>query len=325
MSIVGKVFVRPKKVEVKQQELAINASCRPTLYSILKGESSISDLWELILEKEGLEGTYLSTLQCSRMYFGNEFCQMLMPNLDEIEKMIKVLEGQNVNFTLLTSYLTDLGLSILDPLLQFLDSHGREHNKKYEVVVNDWGALRVIKLKYSSLVPVLGRLMLKMNKDPRVALKADESSKAFGFSTLQQCSLTVPVYLEFLRTQNVKRVELDFVEQGFAMDFSSWNIEASLHFPIKYITTARRCPMANLSREPEYKYGYYNTKCNRECQKYETQIIPRPGLILSGGTELFYVGNTVFSIPPWKDEISSLKYLTKIGINRIIFTPRIPI
>ena len=38
-----------------------------------------------------------------------------------------------------------------------------------EVVVNDWGVLRLVRREFPGLRPVLGRLMNKMMRDPRVA------------------------------------------------------------------------------------------------------------------------------------------------------------
>lgn len=324
-SIVNRILRRNERLQVKGQEVAINASNRTVLSQIL--ESSATGFWERILDQYGLNETYMEKLECKRVYFGNEFCQMLMPSSNELEEVVSALEDQNVGVTLLTPYVTDQGIRVIIPLLDFLNRRAQALERDYEIVVNDWGVLRIVKSSYQSLNPVLGRLMLKMKKDPRFSFS---NHKAFAeqFNVIQQCSLTVPIYRDFLRSFNVKRVELDFLEQGIDMDFSKWDMEASLHFPINYITTSRRCPMASLDREPDYKLKFYNVGCKRECQRYETQLVRQDGTSIGGvpptESKVFYEGNTVFSVPQWINKIQPLQRLADVGVDRIIFAPKIP-
>jgi hypothetical protein len=318
-NIVGRLRGKTRK----KQELALNASNKETLSSIIEGQLSVSEIWNQILEQLNLKRTYLGSLQCTRIYFGNEFCQLLLPSIAELAKTIQVLEEQDVRFTFLTPYVSDYGLTVLSPLLDFLNAHEKMLDWKIEVVVNDWGVLRLLKSKYKSLTPILGRLMLKMKKDPRLSFKTHRYFSG-KLHLLNQCSLTVPIYRDFLREYNIKRIELDFLQQGIGMNFSEWDMEASLHLPINYITTSRLCSMASLGKEPKDKLKYYNVKCERECQKYETELIPMERGTLVEGTRLFYQGNTVFSVPLWREKISSLQELIQIGITRLIFTLKIP-
>src|SRR5437867_3594050 len=63
-------------------------------------------------------------------------------------------------------YVTDRGLARPRPLLEAAAS---ERGEGTEVVVNDWGVLRLVRREFPGLRPVLGRLMNKMMRDPRVA------------------------------------------------------------------------------------------------------------------------------------------------------------
>ena len=99
-NILGKILGKTSK----KHELALNASNKQILSSIVNVELSVSELWQQMLEQLNLKGTYLGSLQCTRVYFGNEFCQFLLPSCEELMKTVQVLYNQDVRFTFLTPY-----------------------------------------------------------------------------------------------------------------------------------------------------------------------------------------------------------------------------
>ncbi len=68
------------------------------------------------------------------VYFGNEFCERLLPRPDELEAALEKMEKKGLKVVLLTSYLTDSGIDRLAALLELL-----ERSDGAEVVLNDWG------------------------------------------------------------------------------------------------------------------------------------------------------------------------------------------
>lgn len=73
----------------------------------------------------------------SRVYFGNEFCQRLIPSAKELEQVLDFVSEKSLPFTLVTPYVTDEGLRILESLLLKLE----KRKPGSEVVVNDWGCV----------------------------------------------------------------------------------------------------------------------------------------------------------------------------------------
>ncbi len=112
-----------------------------------------------ISRKENLK--YL-TDEFQRVYYGDEFCDRLIPSEKELKEVMAEVKEKGLSFTFVTPYVTEAGLNKLIKLFSVLP-------EKTEVVVNDWGAFRVIKERFSGLVPVLGRLMIKLKRGPRIA------------------------------------------------------------------------------------------------------------------------------------------------------------
>ncbi|MFN3477211.1 MAG: hypothetical protein ACK4Z6_06630, partial [Candidatus Methylomirabilales bacterium] len=77
----------------------------------------------------------------SRVYFGNEFCQHLIPTLAHLRAVYLAAVEKGFTFTLLTPYITDDGLEKLKPLLSFLSTR----EDLIEVVVNDWGVFNFLR------------------------------------------------------------------------------------------------------------------------------------------------------------------------------------
>ena len=96
-----------------------------------------------------------------RIYFGNEFCEKLIPAVAEVEKVRDYCKKNKTGFSLVTPYVTDAGMAKLDKLFSFLLGNG----ESCEVIVNDYGVLSLINEEYPVLRPVLGRLLTKQKRD----------------------------------------------------------------------------------------------------------------------------------------------------------------
>jgi len=90
----------------------------------------------------------------ARVYLGSEFCQNKLPSAVDFLSLEKAFGGP---VTLVSPLLTDDGLDKVSSLLNKLCSVRRRG--PLEVVVNDWGLLRLLK-RNKSTVPVLGRLLV---------------------------------------------------------------------------------------------------------------------------------------------------------------------
>jgi hypothetical protein len=88
-----------------------------------------------------------------RVYIGSEFCQNRLPSADAFFGLAKIFKGP---LTLVTPLLSDSGL---DGAVALIKAVAPAKGKPLEVVVNDWGLLRLME-KNRRARPVLGRLLM---------------------------------------------------------------------------------------------------------------------------------------------------------------------
>lgn len=242
----------------------------------------------------------------TRLYTGHEFCERLLPSARELARTLAAAAEHSLEPTLLTPYVTEHGLRRVRALLGVLqaDAPGAE------VVFNDWGVLRVLERGFPGLRPVLGRLLTKMKRGPRLAALAD----AFNESTaryFRSCSLDVPMYREFLRERGVARVELDNVLQGLELDLGE--LRGSLYVPYGYIATTRLCLAASCNRHGmEDEVGIF--PCRKECRDYTFELEQQgaPALQIRKGNTVFFENREL----PGE--------LARLGIDRIVTQPALP-
>jgi hypothetical protein len=244
----------------------------------------------------------------TRLYFGNEFCQRLIPTIEDLDHVINFVKKNNVRLSFVTPYATDEGISKLEPLLELL-------NKKLpgsEVIINDYGTLELMQEKKLKLKPVLGRLLTKQKRGPRIINIMDKLPKP-AIEHFRKSNAEVPIFQEFLIRNGFGRVELDNLLQGIEDDFSNSKIKASLYYPYAYVTTTRFC-LTSICDKNNISPGIY--PCKKECQKYGSfkltnKHMPIP-LLLKGNTQFF-------------ENKKLPKDLEGKGIDRLVYEPELPI
>lgn len=243
----------------------------------------------------------------TRIYFGNEFCQTLLPSKKELEHVLSFVKKNKLNFTLVTPYVTDYGLIKLDALFEFI-----KNNTKIdiEVVINDFGVLSLINEEYSEFVPILGRLLSKQKKGPRI-LNIKDKLPAEAWEHFQSSNVEIPVLQEFLIEKKVKRIELDNLLQGIKIKLKK--IKGSLYYPYANITTTRLCLINGCDQGIKKELSI--TPCKKECQKYSFELRNNdmPVVILLNGNSQFFKNDKL----PYN--------LEEMGIDRLIFEPEVPI
>ncbi|MCS7114463.1 MAG: hypothetical protein RMJ15_08485 [Nitrososphaerota archaeon] len=245
----------------------------------------------------------------SRVYFGNEFCERLIPKVEDVREMLEFALKKEAAFSFVTPYVTNKGIEILNNIFAFLT----RESPGCEVIFNDYGVLRVLLNKFSELKPVMGRLLNKMKRDPRlmnlIDILPETTVKYFKSSSLE-----TQAFRNFLAKSRIERVELDNLLQGIELNLSRFGISASLYVPYAYVTTTRACLAINCDvHGQEDNVGIF--PCKKECQRYTFYLKSEVMPVL-----LIRKGNTIFlrneRIP---------ENLDKIGVNRIVYEPYIPI
>jgi hypothetical protein len=231
---------------------------------------------------------YRKDLPIEGVYYGNEFCERLLPEPDELQAALEKAGRKGLSLVLLTPYLTDSGIEMLAPLLEIMDQLDGP-----EVVLNDWGAIRYVKSNFPGITPVTGRLMSRMMKEIRIARRLKPGMAPDGaLDALKDCGYSNGDYSELLSENGIKRVEFDIPPQGLGVRLDT-DIMMSVHVPFGYICTGRICMPGSLSAKPEHKFTPF-VSCSRECTRWTLRL--REEKTGSSGTEplLFQKGNTVF-------------------------------
>jgi len=242
----------------------------------------------------------------SRLYFGNEFCERLLLTPEELTAAIRFTFDKGIEFTMVTPYVTETGLNRVETLFDILANEKRGS----EVVFNDYGVLRLMRRRFSNLVPVMGRLLNKMKRGPRLMMVIDSLPET-TVEYFRNSSLTVPLMREFLMGYGVRRVELDNVLQG--TDLPLDGLLVSVYVPYAYVTTTRMCLTASCDvPEMEERVGVF--PCQRECRKYTFGLTSEimPVLLIRKGNTIFFENHNL------PDDLEAR------GVSRLVIQPEIP-
>lgn len=210
----------------------------------------------------------------SRLYFGQEFCEELIPDSSEVRKSIEYAAKRKLDYTYISGCLSQRAFKKQYEIFDYLNKQGVK-SERIEVVVNDWGALRVISKEFVNLNLLLGRLMTKLQRMPRYTKKEPISFSQLitnpklwdnQLKVLRSTNLSVGEYRKFLKNQGIKRVELDLVPQGLKVD-KSWGFKFSIYTPYSYVTGARTCDLAGLTQPKRAKF-ITDGPCLKPCGKF---------------------------------------------------------
>jgi hypothetical protein len=259
---------------------------------------------------------YFDSISFTRVYFGNEFCQHLIPGLGKLRRIQGLCRERELNFSLLTPYVTDKGIKRLKPLFDFLVASAPDT----EVIVNDWGVLRMLKRNYPELRLVLGRLMNKMLRDPRVTGLYKQTAPETVIKTLNEPAMGAPVYQQFLTGLDIKTLEFDVLLQG--MDFShlvNAGVTVSIYVPYGFVATGRVCMIGSMHLPKPKKFDV-DIKCSFECQEYTTEL-RYASTVNQVDQKYFQKGTTVFYTHSRDMLGSTFENALQGKIHRIIYQP----
>jgi hypothetical protein len=151
-------------------------------------------------------------LKYDRVYIGSEFCQNILPSIEDI----KFLRTKGVKkITLLTGLMVTRRLKEFEKSLESIF----KVEKKIEIVVNDLGLLRFLHLNYPKRADILlGRpVSIDYLRMPKEFLKG------------------------FFNKYNIKRIESDENNMVEDLPLNSF-LKVSFHFPLHYVCMTRYCP-----------------------------------------------------------------------------------
>ncbi|MBR6056814.1 MAG: hypothetical protein K5787_12515 [Lentisphaeria bacterium] len=293
-------------------------SLNPNLYEYSVNLNSLT--WVQSIQEAGYD--------FSRLYFGQEFCQNLIPSPDELEQAYYIAMQLGWHFTYVTNgYLTEEGNDKIRANIERL----KQIEAQVEIVVNDWGVLNIIQNEYQ---PLLGHLILGriLNKQTRLNLfshqgqmppvhmsSIDTPEKDIRIAQLgafRDISLSNPDYLPAVKQWGFTGVDLDMTPQAVTRPDDGWGLFLGFYFPWNFIATARNCPTAGVA-DPQRTFVMTDKPCGRACQVYNcsNHLLQYDQAIVQRGPTLFC------SAADFLDE-----YFTgKIPYERLIYEPYLPI
>lgn len=171
-----------------------------------------------------------------RLYIGNSFCHLLFPEKSQLFALLEKALREGLSVTLSFSYIRDFLLESTEELLDELSAWCGQKERWLELLVNDWGLAELLRKKRSPyLEPVLGPLLNKRKKDPRLAWKTG------SLESLAENSLNADFYREFLVEElGIRRYEWEAC--GYPVKLPPGN--HSLHLPFYQTNTSQFCPLA---------------------------------------------------------------------------------
>ena len=254
-----------------------------------------------------IENLKYVTEKYSRLYFGVEFCQHLIPSVEDLDCVLKFTSEKKMNLTLVCPFVTNKGMERLKSLLGCLINR----QPTSEIAINDWGLLRWIKENYGNLNLILGRLLTKQKRGPRILNFMGKSPSAM-IQHFRQACIDNSSTKDFLMMSGIKRIELDNTLQGINRPHHA--LPGSLYVPFAYITTTRFCLVNNCIGTVKKPLRSISP-CYKECQNYTFKLHHKQMPV-----ELLLKGNTQF----FKNE-GVPKNLRQLNIDRLVYQPELPI
>jgi len=245
-----------------------------------------------------------------RIYFGDEFCQLKIPQIKDLKRIASKSAG--VKISLVLPYLT---AEYFDTAKKLADFAAENPSVFDEVVFNDWGFFYFIRENHPGLKLVLGRLLTKQKTDPF----ANEIIKNKQKITASLHNIFVPkkisgetveyfgetfinskIFQKFMLQNNIARVEIDNVNWNMNIKLPC-NIKASIYYPYVKISTTRFCGYLNMLGE----------NCSKQCAKFSIELKKYRSqykYIINGNAVMFR-----------NDKLPEIKLMRDNCIDRIVF------
>ena len=238
-------------------EFALELNCTSLYEEYLR--QPLQDFLSSYWQKNYLTHSYFAGRTPDRFYIGNQFCHNLFPTEEQLFSIMDKMYSEGSEITLVFSYIREFMLLSVGKLLEKVDNWCCIHGVNVEIVVNDWAMAEMLCGKTSRLRPVLGTLLNKRKKDPRMKYKSGDTS------LFQQNSLNVGFYRDFLAEEfHIHRYEWESC--GYPQELPPG--KNSLHLPFYQTNTSQYCPLYALCTTGDRGIQQLAERCPKFCEKY---------------------------------------------------------
>lgn len=286
--------------EMEFPEFAI-AIDRPELYEQYS-HRSLEDFIKYYWQKQHLGKYPLAQRRPDRLYIGNQFCPHLFPADEMLFALLQKAQRESLQVTVVFTCQKESVLKSMEQLLQKLDQWCDGHDRELEVIVNDWGLAGLVGRMTSHLIPILGILLNKYKKDPRIGFKQGDQM------LLKENPLGLENYRKYLQDEfAIHRYEWECCghEQEYPQGHNS------LYFPFYQTNTSQYCPLYACCTTGERGRQKEPANCPQCCQD-KVLLYPDHLKMVGRYNSLFALDDTLLRMPEQAEQ------LMKSGIDRLV-------
>ena len=286
--------------EMEFPEFAIDLD-RPELYEQYS-HRSLEDFIKYYWQKQHLGKYPLAQRRPDRLYIGNQFCPHLFPADEMLFALLQKAQRESLQVTVVFTCQKESVLKSMEQLLQKLDQWCDGHDRELEVIVNDWGLAGLVGRMTSHLIPILGILLNKYKKDPRIGFKQGDQM------LLKENPLGLENYRKYLQDEfAIHRYEWECCghEQEYPQGHNS------LYFPFYQTNTSQYCPLYACCTTGERGRQKELVNCPRYCQN-KVLLYPDHLKMVGRYNSLFALDDTLLRMP------EQVEQLMKSGIDRLV-------
>ena len=254
---------------------------------------SLEDFIKYYWKKQHLGKYPLAQRRPDRLYIGNQFCSHLFPSDEMLFALLQKAQRESLQVTVVFTCQKESVLKSMEQLLQKLDQWCGEH---------DWGLAGLVGRVTLHLIPVLGILLNKYKKDPRIGFKQGDQM------LLKENPLGLENYRKYLQDEfAIHRYEWECCghEQEYPQGHNS------LYFPFYQTNTSQYCPLYACCTTGERGRQKEPVNCPRYCQN-KVLLYPDHLKMVGRYNSLFALDDTLLRMPEQAEQ------LMKSGIDRLV-------
>ncbi|GKX67568.1 hypothetical protein [Inconstantimicrobium mannanitabidum] len=265
-------------------------------------QKNIAEFKSDYLKQNFAENHKLFQKDITRLYIGNEFCHNLFPKIDLLMSMLQKAKEEQLQVTLCFTYMRDNYIEKTKSVIEKVYNWCRENDRIIEIVINDFGMIRLVEDKTDYFRLSLGVLLNKRKKDPRYIYK-----NGFAQELIGKNNLNISIYSKFLKEYKIERYEYESC--GYRTSIADGY--HSLHMPFYQTNTSQYCPLYAMCTTMDRGNQKLITHCPKYCKDY-VFAYPKHLKMVGRYNSLFAFDDTMLKNP------KELEYYINSGIDRVV-------
>lgn len=264
----------------------------------------IKDFKKDYLKENFADNHKLFKKDINRLYIGNEFCHNLFPEMKLLMNMMEKAKKEGLQITLCFTYMRDCYIEKTKGITEKLYSWCDKNDTKIEIIVNDFGILKLLEDKTDYFRISLGVLLNKRKKDPRYIYKKGYLENK---ELVAKNNLNSSIFNNFLKECNIERYEYESC--GYKMSIAEGH--HSMHIPFYQTNTSQYCPLYAMCTTMDRGNQKLVTDCPKYCRDYVFSY-PKHLKMVGRYNSLFAFDDILLKDP------KELEYYINRGIDRIV-------